>query len=170
MYGTSKRKTNDDGIRHRFRVRVTNVAGRWSGKAKSRLGIGLALALVTPLGFAFKFYRGPWHVWFNDYGAGLLYEVFWILVFLFLWPTRHALRRIAAWVFGVTCALETLQLWHPPFLEAIRSTFLGRALIGTSFVWWDFPHYVVGTALGYALGLLLLDGHLERELERDQAG
>ena len=128
------------------------------GKARSRLRIALALVLVTPLGFGFKFYRGPGHVWFNDYGAGLLYEVFWILVFLFFWPTKRALRRISAWVFVVTCALETLQLWHPPFLELIRSTFLGRALIGTSFVWWDFPHYVIGTALGYALGLLLLSG------------
>ena len=124
--------------------------------AKSRLWIAVALLLVTPLGFAFKFYRGPGHIWFNDYGAGLLYEVFWILVFLFIWPSRKALIRISVWVFVVTCVLEVLQLWHPPLLEAVRSTFLGRALIGTSFVWWDFPHYLIGTALGFGVGLLVL--------------
>jgi len=43
---------------------------------------------------------------------------------------------------------KCLQLWHPPFLELIRSTFWGRALIGTSFSWWDFPHYIFGSAIG----------------------
>jgi hypothetical protein len=51
-------------------------------------------------------------------------------------------------VFAVTCALEVLQLWHPAPLEAVRGTFLGRTLLGTTFVWWDFPHYALGCALG----------------------
>ena len=49
----------------------------------------------------------------------------------------------------VTCALEVLQLWHPWFLEKVRSTFLGKALIGTTFVWWDFPHYFLGSLIGW---------------------
>jgi hypothetical protein len=52
-------------------------------------------------------------------------------------------------VFLVTSALEFLQLWHPPFLQLIRSTFLGQTLIGTSFTWWDFPYYFFGCVLGW---------------------
>ncbi|MEE9212976.1 MAG: DUF2809 domain-containing protein, partial [Phycisphaeraceae bacterium] len=48
-----------------------------------------------------------------------------------------------------TCALEFAQLWHPPWLQMIRSTFLGRAVLGTTFSWWDLPIYPVGCALGW---------------------
>jgi len=115
----------------------------------ARKWILLSLCLVTPLGFLFKFYAGPGHIWFNDYGAGLLYEVFWCLVVFFFMPHRKYITRIALWVFVITCILETLQLWHPHFLQLIRSTFLGAALIGTTFVWLDFPHYILGCLLAW---------------------
>jgi hypothetical protein len=111
----------------------------------------IVLLIVTPLGFLFKFYAGPGKWWFNNYGAGLLYEVFWIIVIFLFIPKKQYVRRIPISVFVVTCALEVLQLWHPWLLQEIRSYFLGRALIGTSFVWWDFPHYVIGCVLGWML-------------------
>jgi hypothetical protein len=110
-----------------------------------------ALLLVTPAGFLFKIYSGPVARWFNDYGAGLLYEVFWILLVFFFFPRKELANKIALWVFSITCALEVMQLWNPPILEAIRSTFLGRALIGTSFSWLDFPHYAAGCLAGWML-------------------
>lgn len=109
----------------------------------------LSLFVVTPLGFLFKFYSGSAHWWFNNYGAGLLYVVFWILVVSFFVPDRKWVNRIPILVLIVTCALEVLQLWHPWFLEKIRSYFLGKALIGTTFVWWDFPHYILGSLIGW---------------------
>lgn len=111
--------------------------------------IVFALLVVAPAGFLSKFYSGPAQWWFNNYGAGLLYEVFWILVVFLFIPTKRYVRRIPICVFVVTCALEVLQLWHPWFLQKIRSYFLGKALIGTSFVWWDFAHYVIGCILGW---------------------
>lgn len=114
-----------------------------------RKWIVLSLCVVTPLGFLSKFYAGPGHLWFNNYGGGVLYEVFWCLVaFLFL-PRLRYITPIALWVLVVTCILEVLQLWHPPFLQSIRSTVIGRMLLGTTFVWWDFPHYVLGSLLGW---------------------
>jgi len=103
------------------------------------------------MGFLFKFYSGPAQWWFNDYGAGLLYEIFWILVVFFFLPRKELVNRIPIWVFMVTCLREVLQTWHPRILEHIRSHFFGRALIGTSFSWWDFPHYAVGCLLGWSL-------------------
>ncbi|MHC4154572.1 MAG: ribosomal maturation YjgA family protein [Planctomycetota bacterium] len=114
-----------------------------------RKWILLSLCIVTPAAFLFKSYSGPAHKWFNDYGAGVLYEVFWCLVVFFLLPARRYITAIAVSVFATTCALEVLQLWHPWFLEQARSTFWGRALLGTTFVWWDFPHYVLGCLLGW---------------------
>ena len=111
----------------------------------------LALSIVTPLGFLFKLYSGPVHIWFNYYGAGLLYVIFWILVVFFFYPDKNAVKKIPVWVFCITCVLEILQLWHPWMLEKIRSFFLGRALIGTTFVWWDFFHYAAGSLIGWIL-------------------
>ena len=112
--------------------------------------IFITLLFVTPAGFLFKFYSGPGHGWFNAYGAGLLYEIFWILVFFFIFPGRKSADVIPLWVFLITSALEFLQLFHPPVLEKIRSCFFGKALIGTTFVWWDFPHYAAGSIMGWA--------------------
>jgi hypothetical protein len=47
--------------------------------------------------------------------------------------------------------LEFAQLWHPAWLEAIRRTFIGRCVLGTTFGWDDFPAYVVGAVLGWML-------------------
>jgi hypothetical protein len=108
------------------------------------------LVLIVPLGFATKFYSGPASSWVDSYGGGILYEVFWILTVLLVWP-RLSPVCVAGGVFAATSALEVLQLFHPPFLEAIRGTLLGHALIGSTFAWWDFPHYAVGCFAGALL-------------------
>lgn len=112
-----------------------------------RVRLLCALALFTPLGFATKLYAGPGATFFRFYAGGILYEIFWILVVMGIRPTLSA-WRVAAGVLAVTCALEVLQLWHPVPLEWVRSTFLGRALIGSTFSAWDFPCYVTGCAAG----------------------
>ena len=114
----------------------------------------IALAVITPLGFATKAYTGPGSWWVQDYLGGVLYEVFWILIAMAVRP-KWSPWRVAAGVLAVTSALEFLQLWHPPALHAIRARFIGSALIGTTFVWWDFPHYVLGCVLGASLALRL---------------
>jgi len=114
-----------------------------------RVKIALSIVFLVPIGFATKFYHGPWQCWVENFLGGILYEIFWCLVIVFFFPSRKPLW-IAGIVFGFTSILEVLQLWHPPLLEAIRSTFLGRALIGTSFTWLDFPHYVLGCLMGIA--------------------
>jgi len=116
-----------------------------------RIYVACSLLVVTPLGFLSKFYSGPGRWWFNDYGAGVLYEIFWILVVFFFFPTKKSANRIPFWVFTITSALEILQLYNPWLLEKIRSFFLGRALIGTTFTWWDFPHYAFGCVIGWLL-------------------
>ena len=106
------------------------------------------LAVLTPVGFATKFYHGPFDWWFHNYGGAIAYEMFWIVFFSFVFSS-HPPRVAAVWVFAVTCALEVTQLWHPPFLQWIRSFFIGRALIGNGFDWWDFPYYAVGSFFGW---------------------
>ncbi len=125
-----------------------------------RLPTLISLLIIIPLGFASKFYIGPGAWWFNDYAGGIFYEIFWCLIAVLFLPYASAFR-ISCTVLGITCFLEFLQLWHPSFLESVRSTFIGSTLIGTTFVWWDFPHYVVGCFMGWILIRLFLQSKEE---------
>jgi len=108
----------------------------------------ISILIIVPLGIYSKFYSGQAARWVNDSLGGVLYVIFWcLLAFLFLSNTKP--WKIAAVVFAVTCFLEFLQLWHPPLLEFLRSNFIGRTILGTSFTWSDFPYYLVGCGIGW---------------------
>lgn len=114
-----------------------------------QINIITSLLIVIGMGFFFKFYNGFGRQWLNNYGAAVFYEIFWCLfAFLFV-KGRKAIIQISLWVFAITCILEFLQLWHPPVLEQMRSTLVGRLLLGSTFSWWDFPHYAIGCILGW---------------------
>ena len=115
-----------------------------------RLRSFISLLIVTPIGFISKFYTGPGAWWINNYGGGIFYEIFWCFVVILFLPYASAFW-VACSVLVITCFHECLQLWHPPFLESVRSTFIGSTLIGTTFVWWDFPHYVIGCFAGWLM-------------------
>ncbi|MDY7108817.1 MAG: DUF2809 domain-containing protein [Planctomycetota bacterium] len=106
---------------------------------------------MTPLGFAAKAYAGPARWWLNNVAASIIYELFFMLLVFLIIPRKKAITPIAVGVCAATIALEFLQLWQPPWLTAIRGTFPGRALLGTTFVWSDLPIYPLGCLLGWLL-------------------
>jgi len=110
----------------------------------------LALIIIVPLGFYTKFYSGPAHIWVNNSLGGFFYEIFWVLLFSILLPKVRPVI-IAMAVFFATCTLEFLQLWHPPFLQILRSNFIGRTILGNSFNLMDFPYYIAGSLTGYLI-------------------
>ena len=115
---------------------------------EGRITTLLFLLFIVPLGFYTKFYSGPAHVWVNNSLGGFFYEIFWVLFVFLIFPKAKPLN-IAILIFMTTCAIEFLQLWHPPFLESIRGHFIGRTILGNSFNWGDFPYYFVGSLGGY---------------------
>jgi Protein of unknown function (DUF2809) len=114
--------------------------------------IFFSLLIIIPLGIYTKFYTGIGKAWVKDYAGDVLYEICWCLLVFFFIPKikrKQVIAPIAIWVFVITCCLEILQLWQPPILNLVRSTFIGKLVLGTTFVWWDFPHYLLGSFLGY---------------------
>lgn len=117
----------------------------------SRRVIHLACAaLLVPLGLLTKVYSGPLAHWVSTSAGGFLYVVFWVFLVLGLFP-RLQPGPVSAAVFGATCGLEFLQLWHPPLLTQLRSTFLGHALLGSTFAWSDFAYYAAGCVAAHGL-------------------
>lgn len=118
-----------------------------------RIRTVISLTILIPLGFYTKSYKGCLAEWINASSGGAFYEIFWcLLVFLFseIRPSIIALSVLIA-----TCCLEFLQLWHTPVLEWLRSFFIGRTILGTTFDWWDFPYYFIGSGIGWLWMILL---------------
>ncbi len=107
------------------------------------------LCVVVVLGFALKYYSGPGRWWLNNWGASVAYEWFFMSVALLVVGSGSRIGTIAAAVCLATCALEFLQLWQPDWLVAVRSTFVGRSVLGNSFSWSDLPAYPLGCLLGW---------------------
>ncbi len=105
---------------------------------------------LVPFGFYTKFYSGPFSAWVNDSLGGVLYVVFWSLLFFLFAPNAKPSKIVSA-VLIITCILELLQLWNPPLLELVRSNFIGRTIIGSLFSWLDFLHYAIGALIAFAL-------------------
>ena len=108
-----------------------------------------SIVLVVSVGLWTKAYRGLLEVWVNDSLGGVFYEVFWCLAALVAVPRAPA-WKVAVTVLATTCALEVLQLWSPALLAVTRTHFIGATLLGTTFSWLDFPHYLLGCSLGWA--------------------
>lgn len=115
---------------------------------KRDIQIYVSFLVIVPLGFSTKFYLGSGQSWVRDSLGGVFYEIFWCLV-VYLFCRKLRIGVIVAIVLVVTCCLEFLQLWHPPFLEYLRSNFIGRTTLGTSFSWSDFPYYFIGCGIGW---------------------
>ena len=114
---------------------------------KYRIVVLLSILIIVPLGYAIRFH-GSAPEWVNDSFGSIAYEIFWILLVAFLFPQASPLWTAVGVCFA-TCVLEFLQLWHPPFLEAMRATLLGRLVLGNNFAWSDFLSYFMGSLLGW---------------------
>lgn len=115
---------------------------------KKRLWTFVSLFIIVPIGFYSKFYSGPAAEWVNNSLGGIFYEIFWCLVVFFLFQKTKP-GTISLIVLTVTCILEFLQLWHPPFLELVRRNFIGGIILGSSFSGSDFLYYFIGCWIGW---------------------
>lgn len=118
------------------------------------------------VGYWLRFYAPIDPEW-RDRSGGAAYVIFWILAYALVRPTAPALP-VTLVVLFITCCLEFLQQWHPGWLEAIRRTWLGRLILGTTFDWSDFPPYFVGALIGFFIMRLFAPG--QNPVQRERSG
>lgn len=109
----------------------------------------ISIAIIIILGLSSKKYQGIGYEWVNDFSGDVFYEIFWCLFISLFYHTKKLINQIPIWVFIVTSIIEFSQLWKHPVLEIIRATFWGKLLLGTTFSWLDFPHYLLGCMIGW---------------------
>lgn len=108
----------------------------------------LSLMVLVPLGLFTKIYSGAGREWVNNSCGGILYVIFFCLLFSLIYSKTSPLK-ICFGVFLVTCLIEILQLWQPSFLVLLRKNFIIQILIGTTFSWIDMVYYFLGSLIAW---------------------
>ncbi|MEI6175959.1 MAG: DUF2809 domain-containing protein [Verrucomicrobiota bacterium] len=119
-------------------------------------GVYLVLAIVVVA--AGLLWRSPlvsMPEWLSKYGGDALWALMVFVGFGFLIPrastlTLALLALIFAW------AIEFSQLYHAPWIDAVRATLPGRLVLGSTFNWPDLPVYALGIGLGAWSEMLFL--------------
>ena len=106
----------------------------------------LAALLCLPLGLATR----PLKSHFEALGSALGDGLWALLVFCLVcaaFPAWPLVRRVLL-ALALAVLVEVSQLWHFPWLVAVRHTKLGALAIGGSFSWGDIVCYAAGIAVG----------------------
>lgn len=111
----------------------------------------LSLALAAMGFWMWKYYHGWAQHRIRFYVSGIVYVLVWSVGLFAVLPGRKNIWRIPLIVFVLTCGLEFLQLYQPQFLQAVRTTLAGAAILGTCFIWLQFPYYIAGALCSYLL-------------------
>jgi hypothetical protein len=128
----------------------TNEINREKAFFPQRVKLLILLLIVFTLGLFSKLQMGKYSEIWPDKIAGAFYVLFWCLFFKTLFIHKSTWKTVMI-VLLVTCLLEFTQLFSWTILNLIRSNFVGRSLIGSSFSWSDFPWYMIGACMAYML-------------------
>ena len=143
---------------HRLHIRpARNYAHQPSTTRNRALYAGLALAVVAA-GLLWRSGFMPLPPVVSKYGGDALWALMVFVGFGFLLPRAPTLT-VALLALTFAWGVEISQLYHAPWLEAIRATIPGRLVLGTTFNWPDLIAYAVGIALG-----ALMEWQLRRSL------
>lgn len=107
---------------------------------------GSALALIG----AGLFWRASFmplpHV-ASKYGSDAIWALMGFVGFGFLLP-RASTLVVALPALTSAWGVEFSQMYHAPWLNAVRTTIPGRRVLGNTFNWTDLPAYALGIARG----------------------
>nr|WP_122012348.1 DUF2809 domain-containing protein [Maliibacterium massiliense] len=111
-----------------------------------------ALALIA-CGLLLRFYRSRLPALVGEYAPDAVWAM---MVYAFCGllldraPARHAACALC-----LCYAIEISQLYHAPWIDALRAHPLGHMVLGQGFLWSDLACYSAGVALAFGIDLLL---------------
>lgn len=122
---------------------------------RSRLRWALAAGLVIGAGLLWRpLVRPLWPV-AAKYGGDALWALMVYCGFGLL-LRRASVGMLALAALGFSFAVEFSQLWHVPWLDALRATLPGRLVLGSTFNAPDLGAYAAGILAGASAETLLL--------------
>ncbi len=117
---------------------------------RNRIVYFLLIIATIVLGLASRHYSTVLPQWVHAYlGDGLwALMVFLMLGFIF---RRKDSRWIAIMALAFSYGIELSQLYHAPWIDALRANKLGGLILGFGFLLSDLICYTVGVGFGYII-------------------
>lgn len=119
-------------------------------RVRSRAVFLVLAAGTIVLGLATRRFRRALPAAVGLYAGDVLWATMVYLLLAAIWP-RVSFRRLAVGTAAFALAVEVGQLYHAPWIDAVRDTRLGGLVLGFGFLWSDVACYAVGVALAVAL-------------------
>ena len=92
----------------------------------------------------------------SKYGGDALWALMVFVGFGFLLP-RASTLVVALLALTFSWGVEFSQLYHAPWIDAVRATLPGKLVLGNTFNWPDLLAYALGIALGVLVEWRLRD-------------
>jgi len=113
---------------------------------RSRVVYAIALVLVIAAGLASRRFGHALPAFVADYAGDTLWAAMVFVCLGLLFP-RQPTRTLALAALALAYADEISQLYHAPWIDAIRRTTPGALVLGWGFLWSDLACYTAGVAL-----------------------
>lgn len=121
-----------------------------SGRQRSRLWLGLALAVTIAAGLSTRAASLGLPGFIVDHGGDALWTVAVYIVFALLLPRARPLVLMAL-ALGASTMVELSQLYQADWLLTLRSTRPGALLLGHGFLLVDLVRYSAGALVAFTI-------------------
>ena len=128
----------------------------------------LAVAAIA-MGLASRRFADAFPEAVRLYAGDVLWAAMVYFVGAVIWR-RATVARLAAGTLVFSLLIETSQLYHAPWIDAVRATRLGGLVLGYGFLWSDVVCYAVGVGLAAGIDGVLRRRLVARSLRPDQGG
>src|ERR1043166_1234961 len=132
---------------------------------RNRLLYFIAGCVVVPLALASRHYAS----WLPDILKKNTGDALWsVMVFItlgWIFP-RWSMLRVSVSALLISYAVEISQLYHRPWLDNLRHTWLGGLILGYGFMWSDLVCYTIGVIV--AAGIELITAPVVKGKTRDR--
>lgn len=88
------------------------------------------------------------------YSGDILWALMVFLLFAFLFNKKSTIF-IISWAIILSYSIEISQLYHAPWIDAIRNTVLGGLILGFGFLWSDLVCYTIGVIIGIIIDIMI---------------
>ncbi len=106
-----------------------------------------AFIAVTVLGLASRSYPALFPAALGKYPGDALWALMVFCGLGFISPHLSA-PRLAVYTLLISYVDEFSQIYHAPWIDTDRSTYVGHLILGSTFSWFDMLAYTVGVAFG----------------------
>ena len=88
------------------------------------------------------------------YSGDILWALMVFLIIAFIFNKKSTIF-IISWAIICSYSIEISQLYHAPWIDAIRNTVLGGLILGFGFLWSDLVCYTIGIIIGIIIDIII---------------